>query len=170
MVGLTSSLAAVAGYEQAAGYAIPVDDVFRRVLGELKAGREAGFGLIGIFFTPDLPQTPLSVQVHRTLPGGPASKAGILPKDIVLAVNDQPVTDRDMLMLRVGSLAPGTIAKIDVERNGQKIRKEVALGKYPVQPGVIVTNPAPRFRGMLVDYSTALPEFESRYAGGRRSR
>ena len=30
MVGLTMSLAAVAGYEQSAGYAIPVDDTFRR--------------------------------------------------------------------------------------------------------------------------------------------
>lgn len=162
MVGLTTSLAAVAGFEQAAGYAIPVDDVFRRVLGELKEGREPGFGLIGIMFLPD----PPGIQVGTTLPGGPASKAGILPKDIVLAINDQPVFDRDALMLRVGSLAPGTIARVELDRAGQRVRKEVSLGKFPVQRGAVVTNPAPRWRGLMVDYSTALEEFESRLLAG----
>ena len=38
MIGLTISLAAVAGYEQAAGYAIPVDETFRRVIDTLEAG------------------------------------------------------------------------------------------------------------------------------------
>src|SRR5207342_2000310 len=32
MVGLTTSLAAAVGYEQAAGFALPVDDAFRRAV------------------------------------------------------------------------------------------------------------------------------------------
>ena len=50
MIGLTTSLAAVAGYEQAAGYAIPVDDAFRETVDKLKAGEERTHGLLGITF------------------------------------------------------------------------------------------------------------------------
>ncbi len=48
MVGLTTSLAATAGSEQAAGYAVPVDDTFRRVVDTLKEGREVEYGYLGV--------------------------------------------------------------------------------------------------------------------------
>ena len=37
MIGLTTSLAATAGSEQAAGYAVPVDETFRRVVEAARA-------------------------------------------------------------------------------------------------------------------------------------
>src|SRR4030095_2005596 len=43
MVGLTTSMAAISGYEQAAGYAIAVDDVFRQALKALEEGREVEY-------------------------------------------------------------------------------------------------------------------------------
>ena len=48
MVGLCVALAALAGYETSAGYAIPVDATFRRVLDTLKQGREVEYGFLGI--------------------------------------------------------------------------------------------------------------------------
>ena len=48
MIGLTTALAAISGYEQAAGYAIPVDDTFRRVVETLKQGREVEYGFLGV--------------------------------------------------------------------------------------------------------------------------
>ena len=48
MVGLTTSVAAIAGFEQAAGYAVPVDDTFRRAVETLKAGREVEYGFLGV--------------------------------------------------------------------------------------------------------------------------
>ena len=48
MIGLCVSPAAIAGYESPAGYAIPVDATFRRVLETLKRGREAEYGFLGI--------------------------------------------------------------------------------------------------------------------------
>ncbi|MEK6234581.1 MAG: trypsin-like peptidase domain-containing protein, partial [Planctomycetales bacterium] len=41
MIGLTSSLAALAGFDQAAGYAIPVNESFRWIVDRLKDGKEA---------------------------------------------------------------------------------------------------------------------------------
>ena len=48
MVGLTVSWAAAAGFESAAGYAIPIDATFRRVLETLKQGREVEYGFLGV--------------------------------------------------------------------------------------------------------------------------
>ena len=48
MIGLCVSPAATAGYDLSAGYAIPVDVTFRRVLNTLEQGREAEYGLLGI--------------------------------------------------------------------------------------------------------------------------
>ncbi|MBN2290970.1 MAG: trypsin-like peptidase domain-containing protein, partial [Pirellulales bacterium] len=48
MVGLVTSLPPATGYEQPAGYAIPVDKTFRRVVDTLKQGREVEYGFLGI--------------------------------------------------------------------------------------------------------------------------
>src|SRR4029079_13356173 len=48
MVGLTISLAATLCYEQAAGFAIPVDETFLRVVEALKQGNEVEYGFLGI--------------------------------------------------------------------------------------------------------------------------
>jgi len=167
MVGLTTSLAAVAGFEQAAGYAIPVDDVFRRVLGELKEGREPGFGLIGVQFDPERSTQLAGVRVAQSVPGGPASRAGIQPNDVLLAVNEHPIRDRDELMLRVGGLAPGSVARISLERDGRKQQKEVTLSKSATMAGQVVTNPPPRWRGLRIDYASALADYEARARAGQ---
>ena len=48
MIGLTTSLAALSGYERPGGFAIPVDDDFRRALETLKTGRLPDYGFLGV--------------------------------------------------------------------------------------------------------------------------
>src|SRR5262245_35256420 len=48
MVGLTTSLAALYGYERPGGFALPVDDDFRRALDTLKTGRLPDYGFLGV--------------------------------------------------------------------------------------------------------------------------
>ncbi len=64
MVGLTTSLAAISGFEQAAGYAIAVDDMFLRVLESLKAGKLPEFGFLGI-----QPEDLRSIDIERGFHG-----------------------------------------------------------------------------------------------------
>ncbi len=47
MIGLTTSMAAISGYEQAAGYAIAVDDVFRQALRVASGGARGGVWVVG---------------------------------------------------------------------------------------------------------------------------
>ena len=81
MIGLTTSLAAMAGYEQPAGFAIPVDDAFRKTVETLRQGRVPAFGFLGV--QPD--HLPLAdrqagrfgARVLRVVPGTPGEKAGL---------------------------------------------------------------------------------------------
>jgi S1-C subfamily serine protease len=162
MVGLTTSLAALAGYEQSAGYAFPVDATFRRVVETLKQGREVEYGLLGI------QPTGLSVQemmrgmhgtrVHRVVAGSPAQRFGVRDGDVVTAVNGTPIYDPDGLVLEVGKLPVEAVVRLSLLREEQKLDLSVTISKFPVSGKKVVTAPPPSWRGLRVDYTTAVPE------------
>lgn len=155
MVGLTTALAAVAGYEQAAGYAIPVDDTFRRVLDRLKEGREPDFALLGV--AVDGPMA----MVSTVQPGSPAHRAGLRRFDVIVAVGDNRVTEPDDLFLHVGRLPAQTTTTVTFLRGDRELTTPVRLTKYPVRGRRIVTVRDPAWRGLRVDFPSALEEFGS---------
>ena len=164
MVGLCVALAAAAGYETAAGYAIPVDPTFRRVLDTLKEGREVEYGFLGVRPVNLQPQEVLAgwhgIRVDRVEPGTPAARYGFKPDDIITAVGDRPLTDADSLVLEVGRLPVEAVARLSVVRDGRRRNIDVTLSKYQVRGKKIVTTKPEAWRGMRVDYASAL--------GGRR--
>ncbi|HTU27464.1 MAG TPA: trypsin-like peptidase domain-containing protein, partial [Pirellulales bacterium] len=109
MIGLTTSQAAIAGYEQAAGYAVPLDDTFRRVVETLKQGREVEYGFLGVaprnLREADLAAGRHGVLVHSVVEGTPAKRYGLEVGDIITQVDDQPIFDADGLVLQVGKKA-----------------------------------------------------------------
>jgi len=52
MVGLTTSLAATSGYEQAAGYAIPIDKEFLDIVDKHKKGQAVPYGFLASCLRP----------------------------------------------------------------------------------------------------------------------
>jgi len=164
MVGLTTALAATAGYEQSAGYALPVDETFRRVVETLKLGREVEYGVLGITLWNLQPQTILSgvrgALIQQVLPGMPGERFGLERDDIVVSVNGRPIHDVDGLMLAVGRLPVGSTVRLGVVRDGRGLDLEMALTKLKVNGKQIVTAPSERWRGMSVDYlSVAIEPF-----------
>ncbi len=160
MVGLTTSLAALNGYEQAAGYAIPVDDTFRRAVENLKKGREQEYGFLGVA-PENLPAAEVrngrhGARVRLVEPGTPAQRAGFQPGDVITAVNGVSIYDADGLFLNVGKLPAEATARLTFERNGRTLHGDVVLAKYHVR-GAKVFTPPPKWRGMQVEHSTALP-------------
>jgi len=166
MVGLTTSLAASAGYETAAGYAIPVDETFRRVLEILKQGREAEYGYLGIRRPNYVPYTPPAeqrgVRVQEVVPGTPAQRAGLRPGDVITRVGGVPIHDFDGLVLEVGKLPLEATARLSVVRDGRRFGVDVTLTKYPVRGKKIVTARPDPWRGMRVDYPTAVIDSSGR--------
>ncbi len=162
MVGLITSLPPAAGYEQPAGYAIPVDKTFRRVVDTLKQGREVEYGFLGIqpvnlsMRERAADMQGMRVQRIQPGPGTPAYRSGLRPGDIITAVEGQPVYDADSLVLEVGRLPVESKVELTVLRDKHRRHVTVKLGKYPVRGKKIVTNRPPSWRGIHVDYPTVL--------------
>ncbi len=170
MIGLTTALAATAGYEQSAGYAYPVDETFCRVVDTLKRGREVEYGFLGVSPAP-LSLDARLAGIHGTrldwvVPGMPAERAGLRPGDFVTAVNGRPIYDADGLVLEVGRLPVEATVRLTVVRDSRTLDIEAALTKYRVLGRQIVTEPAPRWRGMRVEYLSAVLDAIGRGGGG----
>ena len=171
VIGLTTALAATAGYEMAAGFAIPADASFQRIVETLKKGQEVEYGFLGV--APlNLSQSELLDGKHGVLVGEvisatPADTADIRRNDLITHINNQPIYDTDGLILQVGRLSVDQSVELTVLRGSQKIYKEVRLTKKSVstlrQP--IVTKYSSAWRGIRVDYVTSIPNFKTVYDG-----
>lgn len=168
LVGLTTSLAAIEGYEKAAGFAIPIDDLSRRIVKALVAGHEVEYGMLGI-----RPQTvpPSEFRSYRTglkqasaarvtamAVDSPAHRAGIMLEDLILSIGDVTIYSDHDLMRTVGLHAPESEVEVAIWRKDRgRIVLTTKLGKWPVMDdeGIIETVPrhAP-WRGLSVDYPT----------------
>ena len=162
MVGLLTSIPAVPGYEEAAGYAMPVDATFRRALEALKQGREVEYGFLGIGLAgPPTELAQLGIRgtlVERVLAGMPAARHGVRPGDVVTSVNGLPIRDSDGLVLEVSKLPVDSSVRLGILRGRRKTELDVELTKYRVVGKKIVTVPPPDWRGMRIDYLSAVSD------------
>ena len=177
LIGLTTSLAAVDGYDKSAGFAIPFDDLTRRIVQSLVAGQEVEYGMLGIVPTGVTPtefrrlgidaKQGSAARATAISRDSPADRAGIQQDDIFLRVAGEPVLSEHDLMRLVGLHAPDTEIELLVwrERRVEPFPVKVKLGKWPVadDEGIIETNPrfAP-WRGLSVDYPTGRAKYSSR--------
>lgn len=159
MIGLSTNVAMLAGFEKGTGYAIPVDDHFKRTLEKLKRGEAVEQGFLGVAPRNAEPRyEERGVVLDRVEPGTPAGQGGLFAFDQIIGIDDQPVNSIDDLFLQVGSLPPNHIAKIRVIRSKRELTLPVRLTKKPFaasRPSVI-TAAIPSWRGLQVDYATAL--------------
>jgi len=183
MVGLTTSLAAVSGYEQSAGFALAVDEMFLRVIESLKAGKLPEFGFLGIqpedLRAIDLQRGLHGAKVVNVVPGLPGDQAGLQSDDVISQVNSRPVRNRNDLFRELSQMPAGAEVSLLVERPKNAIRgidvltlKATLSKKYisTSRPGYALNGPK-KWRGMLVEYATAVPSELTRGASmfSRRS-
>lgn len=170
LVGITTSLAPLKGYEQSAGYAIPFTSGFMRVLGQLTQGYEVEYGFLGVrpanatakdFVGLSPAEQPRGGAVALSITANsPALRGGLQPNDVILSVDDVPVHHNLDLMREIALIGPNRSARLKVwrPRDRRFVTKTVELGKWPVQndSDVIATaTEFPDWRGIRVDYTTA---------------
>jgi serine protease Do len=63
--------------------------------------------------------------------GGPADKAGLKTGDVIRKLNGQVIPDAGQLTARVTNLSPGSVARLEILRDGQPQALEVTLGERP---------------------------------------
>jgi S1-C subfamily serine protease len=153
LVGLTTTASSPAGFDAQAGYAIPMDRLGRRIVESLRQGKEVEYGLLGIQ-ADDRRGTRVSLVTRNS----PAARGLVQVHDEIIAVNGTPVSNFDALILTVGAYAPGESIRLKIRRSDEIIERTVVLAKYPLEGEgeVIATNRPRPWRGMRVDYTTAV--------------
>jgi serine protease Do len=163
LVGLTTTAATIAGHEQPAGYALPINAAMRRIIDTLKQGREVEYGMLGVGFghTPlETPSGGSRLTLTQVFPGGPAALAGLEAGDVVTRVGERPVAEVDEVQLAISALPPSTVATVGYIRGGRSGTASVTLSKLAVTGQKITTVRPKAWLGIRVDYATALEALE----------
>src|SRR5438876_6780045 len=139
LLGINSAIFTRSGGNQGIGFAIPAN-LARDVMQSLREKGRVVRGYIGATvqtLTPELAEAmKLKGQLTGALvgevnPKSPSKKAGMKTGDVITAVNGKKVNDPRELRLMIGSMAPGTKAHMEINREGQTKTFDVELAEMP---------------------------------------
>ena len=141
LIGInTAILSGNSGGNQGIGFAVPIN-LARHDMDSILAHGKVERGYLGILPQDVTPSMAKALGVRETTgalvgdvtANSPASKAGLLKGDIILAVNGDAVNDANQLRLKVGTLDPNTRVTLKVLRDGRTQDMAVQLGDFPNQ-------------------------------------
>ena len=131
LIGINTAILSGSGGSQGIGFAVPID-MARPVMNQLKEKGSVTRAYLGIGMVPDPKNEDKGVRIDTIEANGPADKAGLQRGDVILGMNGKDVDERT-LRLMAGSQAPGTLAKLRVQRDGRERSVDVTLGTMPVE-------------------------------------
>jgi S1-C subfamily serine protease len=142
VVGVNTAIYSPSGTSAGIGFAIPIDEVNRIVPRLIRDGRMVRPAL-GVAVGPETMtralRLPEGVPLVQVTPGGPAHQAGlrafargnaggIVPGDVVTAIDDQQVKDLDGMLSALERYQPGDTVTVTLWREGQTRKQSVKLG------------------------------------------
>ncbi len=138
VVGINSQIYSRTGGFMGLSFAIPID-VAAEIADQLKVDGKISRGLIGVMIqemTEELAESfgldeikgALVVSVQK---GGPAEKANIQVRDVILSFDGKDIAATSDLPRIVGNTKPGKKALMDVWRNGTIKKINVVVGEMP---------------------------------------
>jgi serine protease DegQ len=141
LIGINSVIYSRSGGSQGIGFAIPVS-LARDVLAQIIERGEVTRGWFGVEPQDVDGEIARSLAIDRSdgvlirglQRGGPAERAGVLPSDVVVEIDGKPTRNTPALLSRVAELAPGSVAKVRLLRNGKALDVDVTVGRRP-RPG-----------------------------------
>jgi len=148
---------------QGIGFAIPMD-LAKNVVKQLIEKGAVDLGWIGIYMaevTPGIAEQlglkkASGVLIQDVIPGEPAERGGLKSYDVVVGVNGVPVISAHDLVKAISNQNVGETAKLEVLRDGKKIKLDVKVGKRKTdeelaqQQSSILKERAEQGRGMVL--------------------
>jgi len=156
---------------QGIGFAIPID-MAKGIVKQLKTSGEVTRGWLGVTIQDlkgDLAEYyglkgKSGVLVASVVPGDPADRAGIKPKDVITDVNGQAVTTSRDLTSLAANLGVGENARVTVLRNGKSRILEVQIGKRHLTMASVSENGQQEKKGEYgFSVTDVTPELARRY-------
>lgn len=138
VVGINSQIFTRSGGFMGLSFAIPMS-VAMDVADQLKSGGKVNRGWLGVVIqevNKDLAESfglekPAGALVAQVLEDGPAAKGGLQVGDVILSLDGKQIIMSADLPHLVGSLKPGSIAELDVVREGARKKLKMSIGALP---------------------------------------
>jgi serine protease Do len=135
LIGINTAIVTENGAYQGYGFAIPINMAFKITSDLIEFGevRRAYLGVqivsVGQERARQLNLATINgVEVVSLLRNGAAERAGLLPNDVILRVNDTAVNEANELQAQIAMFRPGDNVNLSVWRNGRAIDIKMVLG------------------------------------------
>jgi serine protease Do len=120
------------------GFAVPINEA-TAILPQLKTQGRVSRGYMGVGLTdvdPDLQRSlrlgsMQGAMVQDVAAGSPGERAGLRPYDLITAIDGRRVENNDEIIREVARRGPGTIARLQILRDGRDQSLAVRLGERP---------------------------------------
>jgi serine protease Do len=148
VIGVNTAIFSPSGGSVGIAFDIPANTV-KSVVAQLKDKGAVTRGWIGVQIQPitaeiadglGLKEATGALIVERQM-GSPAARAGVMSGDVITAVNGAAVKDARDLAKQIGTMVPGTAAKLTVWRKGEVKSISLTLGELPKDREAGATTP-----------------------------
>jgi len=139
LVGINTAIYSRSGGSIGIGFAIPSNMVNAVVKSALRGDDFFEKPYVGATFEAVSPQIaealglerPTGALVSAVQPDSPATRAGLKPGDVVLALNGRAIEHVDALGYRLATQEMGSVVKLDVLTGGEKKELQLTMEKPP---------------------------------------
>ena len=160
VIGVNSVIYSPNGGNVGIGFAIPASQVIS-VVAQLKEFGTVERGWLGVHIqelTDDLAlglglDSASGALVAKVQEDSPAARAGVLPGDVITAIDQHEIIETSELPLLIGSLLPGTSTQMVVIRNNKAITLNVKMNPRKTDARITsnMQNNSTEFLGLTVD-------------------
>ena len=173
VIGINSQILSSTGGSNGISFSIP-SNVALNVVNQLRETGRVERGLLGVRMRAEDyalaeifgMERPRGAFVDEVQPDSPASRSDIRNEDIILRFMDHDIEDYTDLPFFVGQYRPGTLAEVEVFRDGEFITLTVELGSSPTNAVASVSREPDRDRHNPLGFRvTALSEETRQVAG-----
>ncbi len=127
VIGMNTAIYTESAGSEGVGFALPSNLLINIYNQLISPNHMVTRGSIGIQFEANLSSAVAreygfpngGVMISQVEPNGPALKAGLQPKDVIVSVDGQPVKDGDTLIAIVSQKAPGSTVRLEYLRDGK---------------------------------------------------
>jgi len=129
LIGVNTAIASPSGASSGVGFAIPVDTV-NRVVTQLINDRKVVRAGLGVQLAADAGARPpgrSGALVTAVLPRGPAAQAGVRAADLIVGIDDKPVSSNKQLYQVLAERKAGDKVRVRVQRGEEHLDIPVTL-------------------------------------------